>query len=158
MLEKSNENLEVKLKDEITSIKEILEEKVITVKEKYNEEITYFKEKLRNIEESHADEINILKEKHSQVIQELKLDHSAQFEYIKQMKQYESDLFDKSTMYSEKINASVDMLNINTKTLQDIEEKVIHNFDFLSVTRENSIQAKEKEIICELIIANLQLL
>lgn len=151
MMEKSNENLETKLKDEIVNIREILEEKVIAIKEKYDTEVTYFKEKIKNLEEEHNEQISILKEKHSQIVQDLKLDHSTQLDYIKQMKQHESDLLDNSKIYSEKIDTSVEMLNINTKTLQGIEEKVIHNYDLLAISRENSIQAKEKEIICELI-------
>lgn len=151
MLEKSNESLEAKLRDEITHIREILEEKVITIKEKYIDEISYFKDKVKNMEEEHTDEISVLKEKHSQMLQELKLDHSNQLEHIKEMKKLEGDLLNKSTLYSEKIDTSVEMLNKNTKTLQIIEDKVLHNYDAHTVSRENSIQAKEKEIICKFI-------
>lgn len=147
MLEKSNENLEAKLKDEISVIKEILEDKVAIIKEKYEEELTYLKEKLKNMEEDHADEINVLKERHAQIVQELKLDHSAQLDYIKQMKQNEADILDKGKIFSEKIDTSVEMLNINTRTLQEIEQKVIHTHDIAALSRENSIQTKEKEVI-----------
>lgn len=149
MLEKSNEYTEAKLKDEISIIKEILDEKMTTLKEKYEDEIAYFKEKIKSLEEDHTEEIAILKEKHSQIVRDLKSDHTAQLDYIKQMTQHDTDLLRKSATYSERIDAGIEMLSSNTKTLQDIEQKVIHNYDVTAVSRESSIQAKEKEIICK---------
>lgn len=151
MLEKSNENLEIKLTDEISSIKEILEQKVSAVKDKYEDEVTYYKQKIKNLEDEHEEEIGQIKEKHTQFVEELKQSHSTQLKYIKQMKQNESELFNNSKTYAEKIEASVEMLSMNTKALQGIEEKVVHNYDILAISRENSIQAKEKEIICKYI-------
>ncbi|XP_057652983.1 fas-binding factor 1-like [Diorhabda carinulata] len=147
MVEKSAANVEENVQKELKNLEDLYDKKLQNFKTNYDEEISYYKEKIKILEEQYKNEIKIIKDVHAEKIDELKSEHAVQIDYIKQMKTKEDNLLREGHELSQKIDTGINILGNNLQILQGIEDKVIKNYDVLALAREQSIQAKEKEII-----------
>ncbi|CAH0546499.1 unnamed protein product [Brassicogethes aeneus] len=146
LLEQSLEKLEERLMEDMKSLTESYEDKLRKLKEFHEEENIIFEERYKKLQENHETDLVKIKENHSRIIDDIKNDHATQLEVLKQMKNYEGDLYKNSNIYSQKLDQSIGSLNDNSQTLLNLQQNMHEKFSVLTVARENSLQAKEKEI------------
>lgn len=128
-------------------INEDFTEKIAYVNQQHVEEISKYKDKIQNIDSLHAEEIKQLRENHSRIIDEIKYEQSTLLENIKHNKQSETSLFAESNTYLQKLDSNIEILYHNSKSLSDLKESVEKDYGILSKAREETLKAREKEII-----------
>lgn len=99
------------------------------------------------MEEQHSQDIQLIKEQHVKVLEEIRQEHASHIEYLKQFSKRENELLIDGQLYSQKLDTSIEMLNSNSKLLQNVQDKINHSSDIISVARQSSIESREKEII-----------
>lgn len=97
----------------------------------------------------------MLREDYKRIIDEIKHEHSIQIENFKKLKDYENNLMNDSRNYSEKLDVTLSELSNNSKVLLKLQENVQNDYGVLSLARENSLQVKEKQVECNIIITKM---
>ncbi|XP_030766192.1 interaptin-like [Sitophilus oryzae] len=146
MLEKSSELVEQRLQKETEVITKIYEDKLANMKVQHAEELDHWTEKLKSLEQKHRDELEAAREDYSRFLREAKQDFLDQIERFKEQKHREMDLMADGVEISQRITKSADKLDQNGVILEKLQEKVISDYDVLSVVRERSIENKEREV------------
>ncbi|CAG9761485.1 unnamed protein product [Ceutorhynchus assimilis] len=147
LMEKSSEQLEHRLSQEIENISKLHTEKLENLKTQHKEEINFWTEKIENLNQKHKEELDIVRENQNRIIREVKDEFLDQIERFKEQKIRETDLFASSSEVSQKLDSSMEKLHKNEEMLEHIQEKIVNDYNILSVARERSIENKEKEIL-----------
>ncbi|GJQ79018.1 hypothetical protein Trydic_g179 [Trypoxylus dichotomus] len=145
-LELTMESIENRLKYEIDYLHKSYSEKFEQLKDSYEQDLQKYKDKLEDMSILQTNEIKSIRESHDKIIDEIRYEYSTLIENIKQTKQTESQLFQNSVEYSQKLDSNMQLLDVNTKLLVGVREKVENDYGVLSMAREESLKAKEEEI------------
>ncbi|XP_044269147.1 fas-binding factor 1 [Tribolium madens] len=147
LLEQSLESVEKRLKNDVEKISEVFEKKLKAVQEQHDNEITKYKQKIHEAEIQHSEEIKQIRESNSRVIEEVKYEYSTLLENVKEAKKSETSLFQESNTYLQKLDDNIEILYANSKSLGDLKDHIYKDYGILSRAREESLKAKEQEII-----------
>ncbi|KRT86084.1 hypothetical protein AMK59_1062, partial [Oryctes borbonicus] len=145
-LEQTMESIETRLKSEIDYLHKSYSEKFEQHKESHEQEVQKYKEKVEDMSAIRDNEIRSIRESHDKIVDEIRYEYSTLIENIKQTKQSESQLFQNSAEYSQKLDSNIQLLDVNTKLLVGVREKVENDYGVSSLAREESLKAKEMEI------------
>lgn len=110
------------------------------------EEVRKLKDKIADLIEQHRDEIKRIRDNQNVIIEEIKYEYATMVENMKQTKTSEAVLFENANVYSQKLDVSLKMLDINSRTLLEMKDKVDGDYGVLSTAREESIKSREVEI------------
>lgn len=146
------ESIENRLKTEIDYLHKSYSDKFEHLQENYDQELLKYKGKIEDMSLLQTNEIKSIRENHDKVIEEIKYEYSTLIENIKETKQSESQLFQNSAEYSQKLDTNIKMLDVNTQLLVGVRERVDNDYSVLSIAREESLKAKEDEIRCTSLI------
>ena len=127
----------------------VYEAKFEELKFHHKEEVKSFEEKLRKLEENHTEEMENVKQNHLRVLSEVKNEYFDQIERFKENKIKEQELYAKSDDFLRTLNSSADKLDRSENILETLQEKVVRDYSVLSMAREKTLEAKEKEVICK---------
>lgn len=119
------------------------------LKSEYEAEVEKYKHKLVEVSAMHANEIKLLRENHNRIIEDIKYEYTSMVENLKQIKETENTAIDKANVYSAKLDHNLELLDVNSKTLNAISGKIHQDHNILTVAREESFKIKEKEIQCK---------
>jgi SMC interacting uncharacterized protein involved in chromosome segregation len=129
-------------------VSEAFAEKLKILQQQHDEEIVKYKQKMQDMEIQHSEELKQMRENSNRIIDEIKYEHSTLLENIKQTKKSETSLFQESSSYLQKLDSNIDILYANSRNLVDLKDRVEQDYGVLSKAREESLKAKEHEIIC----------
>lgn len=146
MLEEGMQSLESRLRTELEIAVETYQKKLKQTDEYYKEEISKYKEKLEQMSEQQANEIKLIHDNHLRVVAEINNEYMLLTENLKQTKSTESILMADASEYTEKLDKSLSILDVNSRALLEIQNTVEKNTGIFYATREESIKAKEEEI------------
>lgn len=144
------ESVENRLKSEIDYLHTSYLEKFEQLKQNHKQEVQKYKQKIEEMAVLQSNELKSIRESHDKIIEEIKYEYNTLIENIKLTKQSETQLFQNSVEYSQKLDASLQLLDTNSKLLIGVREKVSGDYSILSVAREESLRAKEEEIKCKI--------
>ncbi|EFA00110.2 hypothetical protein TcasGA2_TC002926 [Tribolium castaneum] len=147
LLEQSLESVERRLKTDVEKMTEVFEEKLKTVLQQHDGEIAKYKQRIEEADAHHSEEIKRIRENNSRVIEEIKYEYTTLLENVKEAKKSESSLFQESNTYLQKLDSNIEILYANSKSLGDLKDHIQKDYGILSRAREESLKAKEQEII-----------
>ncbi|KAF5287870.1 hypothetical protein FQA39_LY15646 [Lamprigera yunnana] len=146
LLENSMETVEQRLKSEFANLSEQFNKTIESLKNEHGLEVNKHKQKLEEVSSMHEKEIKQMRENHGRVIEEIRYEYSTLIENFKKIKQNETSMVENANDYTKKLDCNLEMLDVNSKILNEIRSKVQQDYGVLNVAREESLKAKEEEI------------
>lgn len=138
--------IESRLKTEFNNLSQQFQTTVQNTKKEHELEIENYKQKIQEMAMSHSNEIKAMRETNDRIVDEIKYEYSTMIENIKLVKQKESSSLENALSYTEKLDDTLDLLNLNSKTLNEMRGKVQNDYNVLSKAREESLKVKEEEL------------
>lgn len=146
ILEQSMESMEKYLKMELNNLVEGHKMKLKQIEAAHEEEIAMYKQKIHEMAENQKAELHLLRDNHMRVVEEIKDEYSLMVNNLKQRKQMEESLVGNSSEYIQKLDNSLQLLDSAGKTLIQVQTKVAEQENSLSLSRQETLRAKENEI------------
>ncbi|XP_066138019.1 fas-binding factor 1 [Euwallacea fornicatus] len=146
LLEKSADSMEQRLSEEIAAASKLHEDKLANLKSQHIEEIKFYTDKLSNLDLQHKEEIDVFKQHQSILIADIKNEFLDKLERLNEQRTRENELFSGSADLSQKLSFSLDKLDRNEEILGQLRDKVVKDYDILSLARERSIENKERDV------------
>ncbi|XP_065160889.1 myosin-1 [Atheta coriaria] len=145
-LEQSMESVENHLKMELDSLTSKQKDKVDAMEEEFKIELGRYQKKIEEQHQLHDAEIRQMRENSNRVVEEVKYEYNTIIENLKSSKNLEHSVLTDAHEYTQKLDASLKLLDINSRSILDIKEKVHGDYNVLSLAREESLKAKQQEI------------
>ncbi|KAK4876733.1 hypothetical protein RN001_009239 [Aquatica leii] len=146
ILENSMETVENRLKLEFANLSEQFSKTIEALKTEHDAEVNKYKTKLHETSQTHENEIKQIRDNHNRIIDEIKHEYSTMIENLKQIKRNETAIMDNADVYTKKLDNNLEMLDVNSKVLNEIRGKVQQDYGVLNLVREESLKTKEEEI------------
>lgn len=149
ILEQSMESVEKYLRAELNNTLESHQTKLKQIEVAHEEEVAMYKQKINEMLVNQKTELQLLRDNHLRVVEDIKNEYSLMVNNLKQRKQMEENLIGNSSDFVQKLDDNLHLLSSAGKTLIQVQEKVAEQQNSFTLSKQESLKAKENEIECK---------